>query len=225
MQLFNERSTRYAIADFYAGIVSSTFDMNVRTELQECMVRDDGLVELWDQAISHLSNGHLDKWQASFKSAVERSSSDLKTCGKNGKLHLVGRQLDNWWELFWNQEGVAEATFEKNRAANKGALLKEGVSMRLNWETGFSFDAGKRLGNLWKILIGEPVWSSDFDEWYEAYHEYMSSSEENSAAPNAERYPLADFYAGFFEDVWGEAYYEQIQECLIRDDMHFDAMG
>ena len=57
MQLFNERSTRYAIADFYAGIVSSTFDMNVRTELQECMVRDDELVDLWDQAISHLANG------------------------------------------------------------------------------------------------------------------------------------------------------------------------
>lgn len=62
--------------------------------------------------------------------------------------------------IFWDRaDGIAEATFEKNRAANKGALLKEGVSMRLNWETGFSFDAGKRLGNLWKILIGEPVWT------------------------------------------------------------------
>ena len=200
--------------------------MNVRTELQECMVRDDELVDLWDQAISHLSNGRLDKWQASFKTAVERSTSDLKTCEENGKLQLVGRQLDNWWMIFWDRaDGIAEATFEKNRAANKGALLKEGVSMRLNWETGFSFDAGKRLGNLWKILIGEPVWTQNFDDWYGAGYDKSVSHEDVQHDNNYERYPLAGFYAAFYEEIWGEAYYEQIQECLIRDDMHFDAMG
>ena len=48
MQLFNERGSRYAVAEFYAGIAASTFEMNVRSELQQCMVRDDSLIELWD---------------------------------------------------------------------------------------------------------------------------------------------------------------------------------
>ena len=39
------------------------------------------------------------------------------------------------------------------------------------------------------------------------------------------RYPLADFYAAMFEEVWGEDVYEQVQQCLIRDEMHFEAMG
>lgn len=88
--------------------------------------------------------------------------------------------------------------------------------MRFNWETGYSYDAGKRLGNFWKILIGEPGWA-------EHYHDEFDSEEEYADFDG--RYPLADFYAGLFEEVWHEEYYEQIQECLIPDDLHFEAMG
>ena len=101
MQLFNERATRYAVADFYAGIATSTFEMDVRPELQQCMVRDDGLIELWDQAISNLSQGRQDAWKDSFRQAMERSEKDLQGCGESAKLRHVGRQLDNWWETFW----------------------------------------------------------------------------------------------------------------------------
>ena len=73
---------------------------------------------------------------------------------------MLGHQLDNWWETFWGQgDEVAFGIYDQNRTANKGNLLKQVFTMRFNWETGYSFDAGKRLGNFWKILIGEPVWT------------------------------------------------------------------
>ena len=64
MQLFNER---YAVADFYAGIAASTFEMNIRSELQQCMVKDDELIDLWDRAISNLSQGRHDIFKESFR--------------------------------------------------------------------------------------------------------------------------------------------------------------
>ena len=162
MQFFNDRAAHYAVADFYAGIVASTFDVNVRSELHECMAKDEGLERLWDQALTHLSQGREEKWKASFREARERSANDLAECGKySDDLHMLGYQLVNWWETFWGQgEEVALDIIQKNRATNKGALFKQVVSMRFNWETGYAFDAGKRLGNFWKILIGEPVWSN-----------------------------------------------------------------
>ena len=38
-------------------------------------------------------------------------------------------------------------------------LAKEVVAMRLNWETGYFYDAGRRFGNIWSILIGVPEWT------------------------------------------------------------------
>ncbi len=35
---------RNEIADLYAGIVSTTFDLEIREELQDCMVRDETLL-------------------------------------------------------------------------------------------------------------------------------------------------------------------------------------
>ena len=48
MQFFNERAAHYAVADFYAGVAASTYDVDIRAELHECMVKDEGLVNLWD---------------------------------------------------------------------------------------------------------------------------------------------------------------------------------
>ena len=67
--------------------------------------------------------------------------------------------------------------------------------MRLNWETGYYFDAGKRFGNLWKSLIGEPQWIDDFEL---NYGDESVNQEQNSG----ERYPLADFYAAQIYEIW-----------------------
>ena len=38
-----------------------------------------------------------------------------------------------------------------------------------------------------------------------------------------ERYPLADFYAAFFEELHEQKFYDEIQECLIPDELHMRA--
>jgi len=98
------------------------------------------------------------------------------------------------------------------------------VTMRFNWETGYSFDAGKRLGNFWKILIGEPEWIDHESYFYQEQEQEVEPDAFNTAGYD-ERYPLAVFYAAFFEEIWHESYYDQIEECLIPDDLHMDAMG
>ena len=67
--------------------------------------------------------------------------------------------------------------------------------MRFNWETGYSFDAGKRLGTFWKILIGEPSWTDANDYFYEQDVIF-------------DRYPLGDFYGGLFEEIWHVDFYD-----------------
>ena len=45
------------------------------------------------------------------------------------------------------------------------------MAMRLNWETGYYFDAGKRFANMWKLMIGEPEWVDQvdsYDDYFEA---------------------------------------------------------
>ena len=37
------------------------------------------------------------------------------------------------------------------------------------------------------------------------------------------RYPLADFYASMYEELYQENYYDELQQCLIPDDLHMHA--
>ena len=53
---------RNEIADLYACVVSTTFDLEIREDLQDCMVQDESLVTQWDEAISALSNGNDEEW-------------------------------------------------------------------------------------------------------------------------------------------------------------------
>lgn len=78
--------------------------------------------------------------------------------------------------------------------------------MRFNWETGFYFDAGKRLGNFWRIVMDEP-------QWVDIIPEPIIS----------ERYPLADFYAAYYDELMQVQLYDEIQDCLLHDDLHMDA--
>jgi len=80
------------------------------------------------------------------------------------------------------------------------------MAMRLNWETGYYFDAGKRFANMWKLMIGEPEWT-----------------DEEGYGGEEERYPLADFYGAYFEAVQGAVFYDEIQRCLLPDELHIRA--
>ena len=94
MQAFREQlqqQQRYEVADFYGGIVTSTFDLEVREDLQKCMVRDEKLVEIWDQGISSLSKGDEDESTRLFGLALARFNDDLEPCIDNAKLNIVTR--------------------------------------------------------------------------------------------------------------------------------------
>ena len=171
MQAFREQlqqQQRYEVADFYGGIVTSTFDLEVREDLQKCMVRDEKLVEIWDQGISSLSKGEEDEATRLFGLALARFNDDLEPCIDNAKLNIVTRQFAMWWDSFWGEHDtdLGNDIIAKHKSENKLKVMESKLAMRLNWETGYYYDAGKRFGNLWKIMIGAPEWIDELEAYY-----------------------------------------------------------
>lgn len=89
MNIFLEQ--RNEVADFYAGLVANTFDLDIKEDLQECMVRDENLVGLWDEAITALSTGDMDDWKVLYGKAHSLSFENVGDCNSNGKLRAAGR--------------------------------------------------------------------------------------------------------------------------------------
>ncbi len=86
------------------------------------------------------------------------------------------------------------------------AIKRETVALKFNWETGYYFDAGKHLGEFWKIILDQPIWIDIVPE-----------------PIIYERYPLADFYSAYFLELMGTDFTDQIQDCLIQDELHMKA--
>ena len=108
--------TQNEVADFYAGMIKTTFDLDIRKDLQACMVEDKELAKLWDKTIEELATDQ-DVWEEHFGLALELSPHDLDACGKIPKVAVAGKQLQLWWENFWMQEGADDTcteNFEKN---------------------------------------------------------------------------------------------------------------
>ena len=102
------KGNRNEVADFYAGLILTTFDLNVRHELQECMVIDHELTLTWDKAIKELSHNQQESWEKHFKLAMKLSPHDMDKCSELGKIAVVGGQLENWWTTFWSQPGAQD---------------------------------------------------------------------------------------------------------------------
>ena len=100
MDFFTHKSNE--VASFYAGIVASTFHLDVKQELQDCMVKDQDLVNEWDKAIKSLSVGETEEWRTLSSAIFGRAGEDLENCANNAKLRTVGYQLDYWWGSFWS---------------------------------------------------------------------------------------------------------------------------
>ena len=79
----------------------------------------------------------------------------MEACGKIDKVSVAGQQLANWWFTFWDQED-ADAISEANFEANQGKGIVDILKLRADWELGYYYDAGKRFGEFWNILIGKP---------------------------------------------------------------------
>ena len=123
MQFISE--TRFQLADFYAGMAQSTLDIDVKEELRACIVPDEELSDLWDLTVTQVSGYGIndDQWTQTLGKMIDRLGHDVAPCKENGKLRAVGRQLDNWWRLFWNQD-YAHDLFDKSRADNKFKITK-----------------------------------------------------------------------------------------------------
>ena len=148
--------TQNEVADFYAGMIKTTFDLDIRKDLQACMVEDKELAKLWDKTIEELATDQ-DVWEEHFGLALKLSPHDLDACGKIPKVAVAGKQLQMWWENFWMQEG-ADDTCTENFEKNQGKSIANIMALRADWELGYYYDAGKRFGKLWNILIGKPQW-------------------------------------------------------------------
>ena len=164
------------------------------------MLHDEELLSHWDETITYLSQGKHQEWQAKMGLMISRLDYDLAPCVEDAKLRAVGQQMDTWWGFFWSHGDESFALFDQNMKENKFQITKHSMAMRLNWETGYYSDAGARFANIFKILIGEAKWV-DFED---------TPNQENYENYEDERYPLADFYAGYFEFTHGAVFYDQI---------------
>ena len=176
------------VASFYAGLVASTFHLDVKQELQDCMVRDPELVDEWDKAIKSLSMGETDAWRTQSTHIFNRAEEDLESCIKSAKLRTVGTQLDHWWGSFWSQGDAAIQLIDQRGQDSWLDLKKQALAMRFNWQFKQYYDAGVRLGNFWSIEIGAPKWVDQID---------FEEEEDLST----EAYPLSEFYAAYFEEI------------------------
>ena len=145
------------VADFYAGMIKTTFDLDIRKDLQACMVRDDDLTKVWDMAIEELATDKEEAWEEHFEMAIKLSPHDMVKCGKIGKVAIAGKQLGIWWETFWEQED-ADEILKENFKNHQGKSMFNVAATRMDWEFGYYFHAGKRFGSLWNTLIGKPEW-------------------------------------------------------------------
>lgn len=100
------------VASFYAGLVDSTFHLDVKQELQDCMVKDQDLVDVWDSAITSLSTGETTEWRGHVEKVFARSLNDFEGCN-SAKLRTVGTQLNHWWGSFWSQGAKADELVEE----------------------------------------------------------------------------------------------------------------
>ena len=207
--------TQNEVADFYAGMIKTTFDLDIRKDLQACMVEDKELAKLWDKTIEELATDQ-DVWEEHFGLALELSPHDLDACGKIPKVAVAGKQLQLWWENFWMQEG-ADDTCTENFEKNQGKSIANIMALRADWELGYYYDAGKRFGKLWNILIGKP-------QWHFEQPEAMSK-----AAPVDSAYfngnAMAIFSGKALAYLFDEDLTEQIEECLIYDPIEVEMMA
>ena len=72
---------------------------------------------------------------------------------ESGKLRAVARQVNAWWDQFWGIGDEAHDILDAKLRENRIATMKEMGALRLNWETGRYFEAGKRFTKFWTILI------------------------------------------------------------------------
>ena len=145
----------------------------------------------------------------------------MESCAEmSDKFNLVEGQSDFWWADFFANPDADEIIAE-NAEFNKGTMVWQVVTMKFNWETGYYFDAGKRFGNFWKVLLGEPEWTVEAYADWEDDEDYEISDEQVAKKKHNAGDALVDFEAAALATLQGKEIWDDIQGCVIRDELAF----
>ena len=209
--------TQNEVAEFYAGMIQSTFEIDIRKDLQACMVDDKDLAKLWDQTIDEIWNGQ-EVWEKHFELALDLSPHDMTACAKLPKVAIAGKQLQMWWETFWAQEdadNICDSNYSKNYNKSNANI----VAVRFDWELGYYYDAGKRFGKFWNVLMGKPQW--EFDDQLEQVAFDAVPADTSYFNGNT----MAIFQGKALAYLFNEDLTEQLETCLVYDPIEVEMTG
>ena len=166
------------------------------TELAECIEDDNDALWLWNETIYILLNDEVFDCVPKISEIIEQSEVTLEKCGKNQKLRSVGAKMDDWWGSYWSMGPTAMGLAEFRYMQNMETIGMAAQILQKNWEGGQMFDAGESFAVFWSQLIGDA--SDDFDSVMQ-----FAGGDEYELD-----YPLSDFYAAFYNRLFGEWKYE-----------------
>lgn len=91
------------------------------------------------------------------------------------------------------------------------------------WETGYYHKSGKQFGHMWNSLMGgRPEWTSDAIT--KVTTEEPAPVEKTAVVvedTEDEMFPLSLFSAAALDQLYGQDYYEAIDDCLYHDEIEF----
>jgi len=87
----------------------------------------------------------------------------------------------------------------------------------MDWEFGYYYDAGKRFGNLWNILIGKPEWSLTMD--------VVEIGEEVVEPTPAKVNIMAVFSGSALAYLFDEDQTKTLESCVVYDPVEVDMMA
>lgn len=96
--------------------------------------------------------------------------------------------------------------------------------MKFNWETGYYWDAGKRFGEFWKILMGEPEWTVEAYADWEEDEEYEMDEKDFDKKKFTAGDALVEFEAAALMTLQASKQghlWEDISGCVQRDELAF----
>lgn len=79
------------------------------------------------------------------------------------------------------------------------------------WNNEDYFAAGESFANFWGAMIGKPDLTMAPEEM------------DAESMPKMSEHPLADFYGAGFVELWNQDWNEEINKCLIFDDLEITA--
>ena len=112
------------LADFYAGMAQGVANIDIRKELQSCILPDEELYELWDSALVQMSLGNDKDWTKKFSYMIKLIDLDLAPCLERSKLSPIGAETGAWLTQNWMQIVNLPSIISEAKVGNKMKVTK-----------------------------------------------------------------------------------------------------